>query len=96
MTTLNKEEKRTFKDIFGEIPVCLASFNDNSGISFYCLELGKRKQYAVVSGTWTNGREDWILPTYDVNFTLYDTETTARLKFALALQTFIINAVIGI
>lgn len=96
MTTLNKEEKRTFKEVFGETPVlCLASFNEIGGVSFYCLKIEKKRKFAVVSGTWTNGREDWILPSCNVDFTLYDNETAARLKFALAVQNYMLNAIVA-
>ena len=92
MTILNKEEKRTFQEIFGDTPIiCLASFHEIGGVSFYCLKLEKKKKYAVACGTWTNGREDWILPSCDVNFTMYDTERKARAMFALSIQNYMLN-----
>ena len=79
---LDKEEKRTFTEIFGETPLyLLASFHEISGVSFYLLELQKKKKFAVACGRWTNGREDWILPSCDVDFTMYDTETAAQCGF---------------
>jgi hypothetical protein len=96
MIRLDKEEKRTFTEIFGETPLyLLASFHEISGVSFYLLELQKKKKFAVACGRWTNGREDWILPSCDVDFTMYDTETAARLKFALAVQTYLLNGIIA-